>query len=122
MVHKENACNVNFKQRQERHHNLFIYLVLYAIFSQTGQLRWYEVEELLRLCGDHLPRGLENFFQKDEIVTQEKFLQWLERNQGHTTAITDWLMDEQRLRELLTPNNDRVYNQYSILAGVTHCT
>ncbi|CAF2834191.1 unnamed protein product [Rotaria sp. Silwood2] len=96
--------------------------LLYAIFTQTGILYWYDVEEFLRLCGDQLPKELENFFQKNEIVTQEKFLQWLEHNQGHTTTITDWLMDEQRLFELLTYTNDRIYDQYSILAGVTHCT
>ncbi|CAM4750883.1 unnamed protein product [Rotaria magnacalcarata] len=94
--------------------------LLYAIFTQTGTLRWYDVEEFLRLCGDQLPQELEYFFQKDQIVTQEKFLQWLERSQGHTTTIIDWLTDEQRLRELLTYTNDRIYDQYSILAGVTH--
>ncbi|CAF4227381.1 unnamed protein product, partial [Rotaria sordida] len=56
----------------------------------------------------------------DEIVTQEKFLLWLESHQGHTTTITDWLMDDQRLHELLASPVDRISDQYSILAGVTH--
>ncbi|CAF1339296.1 unnamed protein product [Rotaria sordida] len=94
--------------------------LLYAIFTQTGILYWYDVEEFLRLCGEQLPKEFENLFQKNEIVTQEKFLQWLDNNRGHTTTITDWLMDEQRLYELSTYTNDRIYDQYSILAGVTH--
>jgi hypothetical protein len=80
------------------------------------------VEEFLSQCGDQLPDEFDNFFQNDEIVTQEKFLRWLEHHQGHTSTITDWLMDEQRLYELLTYGNDRLYDQYSILSGVTHCT
>ena len=83
---------------------------------------WYDVKAFLSQCGDQLPEELTNFFQNDEIVTQEKFLKWLELHRGHTTTITDWLMDEQRLHELLTYAIDRIYDQYSILAGVTHCT
>jgi hypothetical protein len=30
-------------------------------------------------------------------------------------------MDEQRLYELLASTIDRMYDQYSILSGVTHC-
>ena len=83
---------------------------------------WYEVEEFLRQCGDQLSGELENIFRKDEIVTQEKFLRWLEHHRSHTTTIIDWLMGKQRLSELLLYTNDKIYNQYSILAGVTHCT
>ncbi len=54
-------------------------------------------------------------------MTQEKFLSWLERHQGHTTTITDWLMDDQRLHEFTVSSTDRSSDQYSILAGVTHC-
>ena len=100
----------------------FCYLVLYALFTQTGTLRWYEVEEFLSQCGDQLAEELQTFFQNNEIITQDKFLKWLEHHQGHTTTITDWLMDEQRLYELLTCTIDKTSDQYSILAGVTHCT
>jgi hypothetical protein len=98
------------------------YLVLYAILTQTGILYWYDVEEFLRQCGDDLPDEFKNFFQNDEIVTQEKFLKWLEYHQGHTTTIIDWIMDEQRFRELSTYSIDKINDQYSILSGVTHCT
>lgn len=64
----------------------------------------------------------QDVFRKDETVTPDKFLQWLEHNQGHISTVTDWLIDEQRLRELTSNINDRFYDQYSILAGVTHCT
>ena len=97
-------------------------LVLYAIFSQTGTLRWYEVETFLRQCGDELPDELRKFFRNDEIITYEKFLQWSESHQGRTTTILDWLMDEQRLFELFTYTIEKISDKYSILAGVTHCT
>lgn len=103
-------------------HVFFRHLVLYAIFSLTGTLRWGDVEEFLRQCGDQLPRDLKIFLPNDEIVTQEKFLQWLNNHQGHTTSTIDWLMDELRLRELTSYSIDRIYDKYSILAGVTHCT
>jgi len=103
--------------------NLYLFnLVLYAIFTQSGILYWYNVEEFLRQCGDQLPHELKYFFQKDEIITQEKFLKCLEHQQGHTTSTIDWLIDEQRLNELLVYTIDRIYDQYSILSGVTHCT
>ncbi|CAF1131929.1 unnamed protein product [Adineta ricciae] len=94
--------------------------LLYALFAPTGILRWYDVADFLRQCGDQLPEDLKRFFETNEIVTQEKFLKWLEYHQGHLTAITDWLLDEQRCRELLSHSIDRVSNQYAILSGVTH--
>ena len=96
--------------------------MLCALFAPTGILRWYDVAEFLRQCGDQLPEDLKRFFETNEIVTQEKFLKWLEYHHGHLTAITDWLLDEQRCRELLSHSMDRVSNQYAILSGVTHCT
>jgi hypothetical protein len=96
--------------------------LLYAIFTQAGTLHWYDIEIFLRQCGDQVPDELKNFFQSDEIVTQEKFLKWLEYHQGRTTTTIDWLMDEQRLFELANYAIDRTYDKYSILAGVTHCT
>jgi hypothetical protein len=80
------------------------------------------VADLLRQCGEQIPEALKHFFEKNEVVTQEKFVQWLEQHQGHITTITDWLLDEQRLHELLTHTIDRVSDQYAILSGVTHCT
>ena len=97
-------------------------LVLHEIFSRGGQLYWCEVEEFIRQCGDQLSSEFENIFRKNEIMTQEKFLRWLEHCRTHTATIIDWLMDEQRLHELLSYTNDKIYNKYSILAGVTHCT
>lgn len=97
-------------------------LVLYAILSTAGTLRWGDAEQFLQQCGDQLSNELKNFFPRDEFVTQEKFLQWLTYHQGHTTSTIDWLMDEQRLHELTTYSIERIYDKYSILAGVTHCT
>ncbi|CAF1168615.1 unnamed protein product [Adineta steineri] len=94
--------------------------LLYALFTPTGILRWHDVEQFLSQCGDQLPEELKNFFENNEIITQEKFLKWLEYHQGHTTTITDWLLDEQRLYELLTSSLEKTSDQYSILAGVTH--
>ncbi|CAF1053304.1 unnamed protein product [Adineta steineri] len=94
--------------------------LLYALFTPTGILRWHDVEQFLSQCGDQLPEELKNFFENNEIITQEKFLKWLEYHQGHTTTITDWLLDEQRLYELLTYSFEKTSDQYSILAGVTH--
>ena len=122
MVLKENACNVSLLLIFLHIVFLCFHLVLYAIFSSTGTLRWGDVEEFLRQCGDQLSKELKTFFPNDEIVTQDKFLQWLSNHQGHTTATIDWLMDELRLRELTTYSIDRIYDKYSILAGVTHCT
>jgi hypothetical protein len=101
---------------------IFFNLVLYILCTHTGTLHWYDVEEFLRQCGDELPDELKKFFQNNEIITQEKFLNWLEYHQGHTTTTIDWFMDEQRIHELLTYTIDRIYDQYSILSGVTHCT
>ena len=87
-----------------------------------GVLRWHDVEEFLSQCNDQLSGDLKNFFDNTEIITQEKFLKWLEHHRGRTTTITDWLLDEQRLSELLASTIDKISDQYSILAGVTHCT
>jgi hypothetical protein len=124
MVSKKNVCNVSLQNIFYRTNiNLnFCYLVLYILFTQNGLVRWYEIEEFLCQCGDQLPEELKSFFEDNEIITQEKFLTWLEYHQGHTTTITDWLMDEQRLYELLTYEIEKISDQYSILAGVTHCT
>ncbi|CAF3315764.1 unnamed protein product [Rotaria socialis] len=100
--------------------------LLYSLFANNisnsnGILRWQDVEDFLSQCGDHPPEELDKIFQNhDEIVTQEKFLEWLKLHHGHTTTITDWLMDEQRLHELISSPIDRSSDQYSILAGVTH--
>ncbi|UJR27426.1 hypothetical protein I4U23_008715 [Adineta vaga] len=100
--------------------------LLYLLFAHNtsnsnGTLRWQDVQDFLSQCGDHTPEELDRIFQNhDEIVTQEKFLSWLEHHQGHTTTITDWLMDDQRLHELILSSIDRTLDQYSILAGVTH--
>jgi len=59
-------------------------------------------------------------FQSDVIVTQERFVLWLESHHGHTTTITDWLMDDQRLHELTNSLNDKTSDQYSIFANVTN--
>jgi hypothetical protein len=115
----------NFRKTKRFYSNrgvFFFNLVLYAIFTQAGTLHWYDIEIFLRQCGDQVPDELKNFFQSDEIVTQEKFLKWLEYHQGRTTTTIDWLMDEQRLFELANYAIDRTYDKYSILAGVTHCT
>ncbi|CAF4716296.1 unnamed protein product, partial [Rotaria socialis] len=82
--------------------------LLYSLFANNisnsnGILRWQDVEDFLSQCGDHPPEELDKIFQNhDEIVTQEKFLEWLKLHHGHTTTITDWLMDEQRLHELIS--------------------
>ncbi|CAF0759373.1 unnamed protein product [Adineta ricciae] len=100
--------------------------LLYLLFAHNtsnsnGTLRWQDVEDFLSQCGDHPPEELDKIFQNhDEIVTQEKFLSWLEYHHGHTTMITDWLMDDQRLHELVLSPIDRTLDQYSILAGVTN--
>ena len=100
----------------------FHILVLYAIFTQSGTLYWQDVEYFLSQCNDHLPQSSDLSTNSDEVVTQEQFLSWLTHHQGHTTKITDWLMDDQHLRELLTYAYEKTYDQYTILAGVTHCT
>lgn len=97
-------------------------LVLYAIFAQGGTLYWQDVENLLAQCNDRLPQSRDLAINFNEMVTQEQFLAWLAHHQGHTTKITDWLLDDQRLYELLTYAYEKTYDQYSILAGVTHCT
>ncbi|CAF0968583.1 unnamed protein product [Rotaria sordida] len=105
---------------KERMQLLYL-LFAHSISNSNGILRWQDVEDFLSQCGDHPPEELDTIFQNhDEIVTQEKFLLWLESHQGHTTTITDWLMDDQRLHELLASPVDRISDQYSILAGVTH--
>lgn len=54
-------------------------------------------------------------------MTQEKFVAWLEKHHGYTTTITDWLMDGERLHELVPSPTDKTSDQFSILAAVTHC-
>ncbi|CAF4722565.1 unnamed protein product [Rotaria sp. Silwood1] len=105
---------------KERMQLLYL-LFAHNISNSNGTLRWQDVEDFLSQCGDHPPEELDTIFQNhDEIVTQEKFLSWLELHQGHTTTITDWLMDDQRLHELISSPIDRTSDQYSILASVTH--
>ncbi|CAF0809558.1 unnamed protein product [Adineta steineri] len=105
---------------KERMQLLFL-LFAHNVSNGNGTLRWQDVEDFLSQCGDHPPEELDTIFQNhDEIVTQEKFLSWLEHHQGHTTTITDWLMDDQRLHELISSPIDRTLDQYSILAGITH--
>ena len=85
-------------------------------------MRWEDVQQFLVQCGDQLPDELEQSFESNEIVTQERFRWWLTHRQGPTSTITDWLLDQQRLHELLIMSKEKVYGQYAILAGVTHCT
>ena len=101
---------------------LLLILVLYAIFAQGGTLYWQDVASLLAQCNDRLPQSRDLPINYNGVVTQEQFLAWLAHHQGHTTTITDWLLDDQRLYELLTYASEKTYDQYSILAGVTHCT
>lgn len=85
-------------------------------------MNWYEVETFIRQCGDELSDDIRNVFRQDDVVSQEQFLQWLDKEKEHRIKLIDWLDDQQRLRDIQMFAIEKIFDKHSILAGVTHCT
>jgi len=123
MTSKDLVCClalIYYGSQKERMQLLFL-IFSYNANNNNGCLRWQDVKDFLSQCGEQLPEELDTLIQNyDEVVSQEKFVTWLENHQGHTTTITDWLMDSQRLHELTASPIDKSSDQFGILAGVTH--
>lgn len=103
-------------------HKNYFSSVLYAILTQAGTLNWYEVETFIRQCGDELSDDSRNIFRQDDFVSQEQFLQWLDKEKEHQIKLINWLDDQQRLRDIQMFAIEKIFDKHSILAGVTHCT